>query len=62
VFQAGVQEAASADDCMCDGLRERGSTLDRHPAGYSLYCFGMAASDPVYNPELFGKVWLCEEE
>jgi hypothetical protein len=29
--------------------------------GHSLYCFGVATSDPVYNPELFCKVWPHEE-
>jgi hypothetical protein len=51
--QVYIQEVASAEGCMFDGHKEMGSTQDQHPAGHPLYCFGMATSDPVYNPELF---------
>jgi hypothetical protein len=63
VLHAGVQDvASSADGCMFDGRRERAPTQDGNPMDHLLYCFGMATSDLVHNPELSCEVWPHEEE
>jgi hypothetical protein len=61
VLQEGVQEELVQTAVR---LREvgKGVQLDQHPLGQLLYHFGMATNDPVHNPELFRKVWPCEEE
>nr|CAD7432531.1 unnamed protein product [Timema monikensis] len=48
--------------CLIDAGKGRGSTQDGYPAGHLLLCFGMAASDPVYNTELFCKGWPHEDK
>jgi hypothetical protein len=40
---------------MFDGHRERGPIQVQHPVRHSLYCLGLATSDPVDSPELFCK-------
>jgi hypothetical protein len=55
VLQAGVQETANAEGSIFDGKVEMGPTQDQHPVCHSVYCFGVATSDPVQIQNCFVK-------